>query len=159
MDQSCIPIVYTVINIAHTIIGIPAGILADKIGKEKVVLLSYGIFAISSILMVVSINNISFTYVLAGIFGLYIGISETVQRAIIPKYVSTELRGTAYGLYSLVSRVCFFASNITFGFIWDNYNINMAVTYSMSLSVCAIIEMFIFIKNYSNIMPNLSPKI
>lgn len=84
MDQSCIPIVYAVINIAHTIIGIPAGILSDKIGNEKVVLLSYGIFAISSILMVVSINNISFAYVLAGMFGLYIGISETVQRAKFP---------------------------------------------------------------------------
>ncbi len=36
VDQSFIPIVYAVINIAHTIIGIPAGILADKIGKEKV---------------------------------------------------------------------------------------------------------------------------
>jgi MFS family permease len=58
--------------------------LADKIGKEKVVLLSYGIFAVSSILMVVSINNISFAYVLAGMFGLYIGISETVQRAKFP---------------------------------------------------------------------------
>jgi hypothetical protein len=56
-----------------------------------------------------------------------LGFSETVQRAIISRYVSTELRGTAYWLYSLVIGVCFFASNITFGFIWDNYNINMAL--------------------------------
>jgi MFS family permease len=147
VDQSCIPIVYAVINIAHTIIGIPAGILSDKIGNEKVVLLSYGIFAISSILMVVSINNISFAYLLAVIFGLYVGISETVQRAIIPKYVSTELRGTAYGLYSLVIGACFFASNITFGFIWDNYNIYMAVIYSVSLSLSAIIGMIVLLKD------------
>ena len=139
---------------AHTIVGIPAGILADKIGKEKVVLLSYGIFAISSILMVVSINNISYAYVLAGIFGLYVGISETVQRAIISKFVTSELRGTAYGLYSLVVGVCFFASNITFGFIWDNYNINMAVTYSVSLSLSAIMGMIVFIKNYSKVSNN-----
>ena len=156
VDQSFIPIVYAVINVAHTIIGIPAGILADKIGKEKVVLISYGIFVISSILMVVSINNMYYAYVLAGMFGLYIGISETVQRAIIPRYVSAELRGTAYGLYSLVTGVCFFVSNITFGFIWDNYNIHMAVTYSVSLSLYAIIGMFIFIKNYSSIVPEVS---
>ena len=130
--------------------------MADKIGKEKVVLLSYGIFAISSILMVVSINNISYAYVLAGIFGLYVGISETVQRAIIPKYVPTEFRGTAYGLYSLVIGVCFFVSNITFGFIWDNYNINMAVTYSASLSLSAIIGMLVFIKSYSSVTNNAS---
>ena len=153
VDQSFIPIVYAIINVAHTIVGIPAGIVADKIGKEKVLLLSYGIFAASTILMIVSVNDVSYAYILALIFGLYVGISETVQRAIIPKYVSTELRGTAYGLYSLVTGVCFFVSNITFGFIWDSYNINMAVTYSVSLSLCAIIGMFIFIKNYSNIIP------
>ncbi len=149
--QSFIPIVYAAINVAHTIIGIPAGILADKIGKEKVVLISYVIFAISSILMIVSINNMIYAYVLAAIFGLYVGISETVQRAIIPRYVSTELRGTAYGLYSLVTGICFFTCNITFGYIWDNYNINMAVVYSVSLSICAILGMIVFIKRYSKI--------
>lgn len=157
VDQSFIPIVYAVINVAHTIIGIPAGILADKIGKEKVLLISYAIFAVTTILMIVSINDVSYVYVLAIIFGLYVGISETVQRAIIPKYVSTELRGTAYGFYSLVIGVCFFVSNITFGFMWDNHNINVAVTYSVSLSLSAIIGMIIFIKNYSNIIPTVSP--
>ena len=154
VDQTLIPIVYAVINVAHTIIGIPAGILADKIGKEKVLLLSYGIFLVSSLLMVVSISNISYAYFLAAIFGLYVGISETVQRAIIPKYISTELRGTAYGVYSLVTGVCFFASNITFGFIWDNYNIDMAVVYSVSLSLSAIIGMIVFIKRYSTLKTN-----
>ncbi len=151
IDQSFIPIVYAIINVAHTIIGIPADILADKIGKEKVILISYGIFAISTILMMISINNAYYVYILAIIFGVYVGISETVQRAIIPKYVSTELRGTAYGVYSLVTGVCFFASNITFGFIWDNYNINMAVAYSISLSLSAIIGMIVFIKRYSTL--------
>lgn len=117
VDQSFIPIVYAVINVAHTAIGIPAGILSDKLGKEKVILLSYCILAISSMLMVVSINNLSYAYILAVIFGLYVGISETVQKAIIPKYVTSELRGTSYGLYSVVTGVCFFVSNITFGFI------------------------------------------
>ena len=74
---------------------------------------------------------------------------EAVQRAIIPRYLSTELRGTAYGLFSLVIGVCFFASNITFGFIWDYYNIHMAVVYSVTLSICAILGMIVFMKNYS----------
>jgi len=151
VDQSFIPIVYAVINVAHTIIGIPAGILADKVGKEKVLLISYAIFAVSTILMIVSVNDVSYAYVLAIIFGLYIGISETVQRAIIPKYVLTEFRGTAYGVYSLVTGVCFFVSNITFGFIWDSYNIYMAVSYSVSLSICAIIGMIVFIRRYSKV--------
>ncbi|MBA3750575.1 MAG: MFS transporter [Nitrosopumilus sp.] len=148
IDQSVIPIVYATINIAHTIIGIPAGILADKIGKEKVLIMGYTVFALSSILMTILTDNYLYAYILALIFGLYLGISETVQRAVIPKYVSPELRGTAYGLYNLVSGICFFVSNITFGLLWDIYGINLATFYSVSLSIIAITGMSIFIKKY-----------
>ena len=148
IDQSLIPIVYAIINVTHTIIGIPAGIFADRIGKEKVLLLGYSIFAVSIILMAFSADSSLYAFVLAAVFGLYLGISETVQRAVIPKYVSPELRGTAYGLYSLVSGVCFFVSNITFGSLWDIHGVNLAALYSLCLSIVAITGMAIFIKKY-----------
>ena len=144
--QSLIPIAYAIINVAHTIIGIPAGVFADRIGKEKMLLIGYSTFAVSTILMAFSTNNSLYAFVLAAVFGLYLGISETVQRAVIPKYVSQELMGTAYGLYNLVSGVCFFVSNITFGFLWDIYGVNLAALYSLCLSIIAITGMAIFIK-------------
>jgi len=48
----------------------------------------------------------------------------------------------------------FFVSNITFGFIWDNYDINMAVTYSITLCLSAIVGMVVFIKSYSKVNNN-----
>jgi hypothetical protein len=44
---------------------------------------------------------------LAAIFGLYVGISETVQRVVIPKYISSDLRGTAFRLYNVVVGTAF----------------------------------------------------
>jgi MFS family permease len=150
IQQSVIPLVYATINISHTIIGIPAGLLADKIGKEKVLILGYFILVISSTLMVLFTgNNYLYAYYLALVFGLYVGISETVQRAVIPKYVSASLRGTAYGLYNLVTGTCLFVCNITFGYIWDNYSINLAILYSLFFSLCAIGGMIMLIKKYS----------
>lgn len=48
ISQSTMPIVYAAINITDTIIGFPAGLLADRIGKEKVLLIGYFIFTLSS---------------------------------------------------------------------------------------------------------------
>jgi MFS-type transporter involved in bile tolerance (Atg22 family) len=86
---------------------------------------------------------------LAAIFGLYVGISETVQRAVIPKYISSDLRGTAFGLYNVVVGTSFFISNITFGFLWDNYNLSTAISYSIIFTSTAIIGMFAFVKKIS----------
>ena len=151
IDNDLIPIVYAVINVSHTAIGIPSGILADKIGKEKVLIIGYSIFAVSTVLMAAmsSAENSIYAFVLAAIFGLYIGISETVQRAVVPRYVSSELHGTAFGVYNVVLGTSLFVSNVVFGFLWDNYNLNVAVVYSIGLTLAAIIGMFVFIKRSS----------
>jgi MFS family permease len=113
-------------------------------------IIGYIVFAVSTILMAILSESPLSAYILASIFGIYLGIGETVQRAIIPKYVPSEMRGTAYGLYYLVTGVTFFVANVVFGFLWDAYTLNIAVSYSLVLSVGAIIGMFIFIKGYSN---------
>lgn len=157
IEKNTVPLIYAAINVSHTLVGIPVGILSDKIGKEKTLLLGYCIFVISSLLMLLLdgrngvpiLTNIIDAYTLAAVFGLYIGISETLQRAIIPRYVSSELRGTAYGLYNLVVGVGFFISNIVFGYLWDRYTLTSAITYSLIFSSTAIIGMIIFIsKNH-----------
>lgn len=147
VEQSFIPIIYTIINITHTIIGIPSGILSDRIGKERVLIIGFLLFIISTIFMYFSDkNNIIYVISIPLIYGLYVGISETIQRALISKYVSQQNRGTAFGFYGMIVGVCLLIGNITFGFLWDNYDINIALLYSISLSTLAIIFMFGFIK-------------
>ena len=153
VDKNVIPLVYAVINISHTVIGIPSGLLADRIGKEKVLIIGYAVFAVSTSLMIIFTGrggglNSLYAYVLAAVFGIYVGISETLQRAVVPRYVSSDLRGTAYGIYNVVVGIGFFASNVVFGYLWDNFNLGFAVFYSMLFAFAAIIGMFTFIKKY-----------
>jgi MFS family permease len=153
VDENLIPLVYAILNVAHTAIGIPSGILADKVGKEKVLIIGYSVFAISTLLMLLLTGNALYGYILAAIFGLYLGISETVQRAVIPRYVPSELRGTAYGLYNVVIGATFFAANVVFGFLWDNFSLTTAVSYSTVTAIAAVVGMFMFIKSYSHYHP------
>ena len=148
ISDTFIPLVYATINVVHTAVGIPFGILADKVGKEKVLIIGYSVFAISTVLMLLFSGNTFYAYILAAVFGLYMGISETVQRAVVPKYVVSELRGTAYGLYNVVIGTTFFVANVIFGFLWDNYSLDTAVSYSIIMTVAAISGMFIFIRRH-----------
>ena len=151
IEQNFVPIIYAIINITHTAIGIPAGILSDRIGKEKVLIIGFLMFVISVLVMYFSEkNNIIYIISIPLIYGLYVGISETVQRALISKYVSEHNRGTAFGFYGLIMGSCLLIGNITFGFLWDNFDISIALLYSLSLSTLAIISLFSFIKNFFN---------
>jgi MFS-type transporter involved in bile tolerance (Atg22 family) len=98
-------------------------------------------------------GNALYAYILAAIFGLYIGISETVQRAVIPRYIASELRGTAYGLYNVIVGITFFVANVAFGFLWDNFSLTTAVSYSTITAIAAVVGMLMFIKSYSRNHP------
>jgi MFS family permease len=149
VEQNFVPIIYSIINITHTAIGIPAGILSDRIRKEKVLIIGFLLFVISTLLMYFSEkNNIVYIISIPLIYGLYVGISETVQRALVSKYVSEHNRGTAFGFYGLIIGICLLIGNITFGFLWDNYDISIAVFYSLTLSLLAIISMLSLIKKF-----------
>ncbi|HEX6560815.1 MAG TPA: MFS transporter [Nitrososphaera sp.] len=144
VPEGSVALVYLVINAAHAAIGYPAGILADKAGKERMLALAYGVFAASAFLMLASANAAQ-AYVLAVVYGAYVGLAETVQRAVIPRYVSAEHRGTAYGLYNLVAGFSFLAANVVFGFLLDSSGIGLAATYSMITSALAAAAMIAFI--------------
>lgn len=147
--ESSIPLVYAAINITHTAISIPAGIIADRIGKEKILILGYGVLLISSFLMVLLSGNFLYAFVIALIYGIYVGITETVQRAVLPRYADSNVRGTAYGLYNLVIGVGFFIGNILFGYFWDVYSLGVAISFSSIFVASAMIGMTVFIKKFN----------
>ena len=138
--DSIVLLVYAVINGAHTLIGYPAGMLSDRIGRENVLMMSYGVFLASTVMMLMSTSSVH-AYMLAAVYGAYIGIAETVQRAVVPNYIASEFRGTAYGLYNMVIGFSFLAANLVFGFLLDSLGISAAATYSIITSAVAIAAM------------------
>lgn len=101
------------INGAHALISYPVGILADRIGKEIVLSISYGVFLVSTVIMLLSPSSVH-AYVIAAVFGVYIGIVETVQKAVVPKYLANDLHGTTYGLYNMVIGFSFLGETLSF---------------------------------------------
>jgi len=144
-----IPILYALINLAHTLIAIPSGILSDRIAREKVLIIGYGAFLAVTIILFLSPRNYFAALLMAILFGAYDGIVNTVGRALIPKYVSGEWRGTAYGLYYLIVGMCFLIANTVFGGLWQFYSPSTAALYSMTLALISIIGMILFIMRKS----------
>ena len=140
-----IPLVYAAVNVAHVAIAIPAGVLSDRVGKEKIMVLGYSVF-LSSVMLILLLPLNGFNAFLVAVFyGAYFGIIETVQRALVPEYVDRNLFGTAYGIYYLVVGSAFFVSNAVVGSLWEYFSASIASTYSIVTSVVAIAFMMLFL--------------
>ena len=148
VSDSFIPLVYAAVNVAHVAVAFPAGVLSDRIGKEKVMLMGYAVFLVSALLLWLPSTSF-FAFLVAVVYGAYAGIIETVQRALVPSYVGEHLRGTAYGVYYLVVGLAFFVSNAAVGSLWDSFGASGASIYSAAFSAVAILAMVLFIRKKS----------
>jgi MFS family permease len=144
VPDNMVILTYAIINGVHTLVAFPSGVFADRIGSEKMLLASYGIFLISTVMMLASSSS-THAYAIAAVYGAYFGISETVQRAIVPKYIgASQIRGTAYGLYNMVIGFSFLAANVVFGFLLESSGIDAAATYSIATSAIAVLALVAF---------------
>ena len=139
LEDNFVPLVYVVINIMHTLVGLPSGILADKIGTEKVILISFALFLLTCIIGFFETDFVLVGFVMAAIFGLYHGMTITSQRTMVSRYVPEQLRGTAFGMYYLFVGISFLIANLAFGLLWDVLGSQAAFTYSITTTVTAFI--------------------
>ena len=142
-----IPLVYALVNVTHTAVPIPAGALSDRVGREKVLVIGYGVFLATTLLLAISPRTVPAACAIAAAFGAYMGIVETVQRALVPGYSGPGLRGTAYGIYYLTVGIAFFAANSIVGGLWQAYGPNAVSAYSAVSTTLAMIAMLAFLRS------------
>jgi MFS family permease len=139
-----VPLVYVVINAVSAAVAFPCGILADKIGKIPVVLLSYVAIIATSAAGMLLVGNWVYGFAIACLFGIYLGIAESVQRALIPDFTSADLKGTAYALYYLLLGVASLVANSVFGYLWSAVNVAVAFEYTIATSLAGSIALVLF---------------
>jgi len=143
VSEPLIPLVYAAINVAHTIMGVPAGVLSDRIGGKQTLILGYSFFAATAILCMTLPSQPIYAFLIAITYGTYMGIAETVQRALISRYAPEGLRATAYGIYYLTVGGCLFTANLMVGSLWEFVGGNAAFLYSTFTSILSILGMAI----------------
>jgi len=123
------------------VMGLPSGVLADRFGRDKILAVGFGVFFAASLAGLMTTEGALLAFPIAFIYGSYLGISETLQRALVPSFVSNELKGTGYAVYYLVIGACSLVANLVFGALWDQFSMSAAFTYSLAMSSIAIIGM------------------
>jgi MFS family permease len=146
LDANYIPLVYAVLNVGTVILGVPAGTLADRIGKIPVLGLGYLVFLFTSAVGFFVMGNPLYGFVIAFLFGSYLAISDTVQRAIIPDFTKPDLKGTAYAIYYTIIGIGAFVANASFGALWSNMSPAAAFQFSIVTATAGIIALIAFIR-------------
>ena len=94
-----IPAVYFTFNLVYSLSAVPAGIAADKFGKKRVILTGFVLFACLYYGFAVAAHAAA-VWVLFGFYGVFMGLTEGVQKAFLATIIPPESKATAFGIYA-----------------------------------------------------------
>jgi MFS family permease len=107
-----------VFNLLYSLISTPAGSLSDKIGRRKLIIGGWTVYALIYFGFAIS-NQAWQVWALYVVYGLYYGLAYGTANALVADLVPENMRGTAYGTYNAVIGLLAFPSSLIAGILWQ----------------------------------------
>jgi len=118
LEIAYIPLVLIVMNLVYTITAYPVGILSDRSNPRTLLLLGLVVLVISDFVLARATNS---NFALAGValWGLHMGMSQGLFAKLVADAAPVELRGTAFGLFNLVTGISLLLASAVAGITWS----------------------------------------
>ena len=113
-----IPVVYLLFNLVYSLSSIPAGIAADRFGRKRVILLGFILFAVLYYGFAIAKDATSI-WMLFGFYGLFMGLTEGIQKAFLATIIPPDFKATAFGVYNTAVGLAMFPASLIGGWLWD----------------------------------------
>lgn len=119
LPSTIILFMWTINALVYATFSIPLGVLSDRIGRKRAIILGYTIYGISYLGFALT-KNASFLYLVFMLYGMYYAFSEGSQRAFVADLVADEsARGTAYGIYNFGVGIMALPASLIAGFLYQ----------------------------------------
>lgn len=137
-----IPLVYLLFNLVYSLSAIPAGIAADRFGKKRVILLGFILFAILYYGFAIA-KDAGCIWMLFGFYGLFMGLTEGIQKAFLATIIPPDFKATAFGVYNATIGLAMLPASLIGGWLWDH--VSPAATFyygAITASLSAVLFIF-----------------
>jgi MFS family permease len=144
INKAYIPFVYMIFNTVSVILAIPIGKLSDKIGREKLIIIGFIIYAIVYYLFG-RFNNFSIFILLFILYGVYSAFTDGSQKAMISDIISPDMKGTGFGIYHSVLGITLLPASLIAGLLYDKVNANAPFYFGSIMALLASLLMVIYL--------------
>ena len=130
-----VPLVMVAMNMIYAATAYPFGKLSDSVSHTK--LLAWGLAVLIAADLVLAWDD-SWWSVLFGValWGIHLGITQGLLSRMVADTAPADLRGTAFGLFNLVSGVAMLLASVLAGLLWDG--LGAASTFYGGALICLL---------------------
>jgi MFS family permease len=113
-----VPGAMVVMNIAYAISAYPVGSMSDRMDRVSVLIVGLFILIAADVTLALT-SHVSGLVVGVVFWGLHMGFTQGILSALIADTAPPELRGTAFGVFNLVTGLALLLASLIAGGLWD----------------------------------------
>ncbi|HTT10359.1 MAG TPA: MFS transporter [Burkholderiaceae bacterium] len=134
------PLVLIAMNVVYALAAYPFGRLADRMSNA--VLLALGLAVLVAADLALAYRNAGM-WLWGGIalWGLHMGMTQGLLAAMVAHTAPDDLRGTAYGVFNLVSGIALLVASAVAGLLWDRLGASFTFAAGAGFGVLALLAL------------------
>ena len=131
-------LLWAALNLAKALTSTAGGKLADALGRGPLMLLSWTAFA-ACFLLFGKVNSSFALWTMTIVYGLFFGLGEGAEKALISDLAAPSEQGTAFGWYYLVLGLAAIPAGLLFGAMWHFQSAAMAFFLAAAIAAVAVL--------------------
>lgn len=130
-----IPLVMVAMNLVYSLTAYPFGKLSDRMSHSK--MLQWGLLVLIATDIVLALSS-HWSTLLAGValWGIHMGMTQGLLAAMVAHTAPPELRGTAFGMFNLMSGIALLLASAGAGVLWEM--LGAASTFYAGAIICVV---------------------
>jgi MFS family permease len=134
----CAPLLWLVLAFVKVASSTPGGSLSDYWGRRKTIISGWLLYAVVYLGFALASAQWHI-WLLFAVYGLFSGLTEGAERALVVDLVSDEWRGRALGAYQAATGIALLPASVTFGVIYQYAGAKPAFILGAVLALTAIL--------------------
>ena len=136
VSVALIPVLWAALHVVKSAASVPGGALSDRLGRKPVIIAGWAVYG--AVYFAFGRATESWhAWLLFLAYGLFFGLTEGTERAMVADLVGRDRRGTAFGWYNLAIGIGALPASLAFGLMWDRYGPTAAFDMGAVLAVAA----------------------
>jgi MFS family permease len=117
LTAAYVPAVMVAMNISYGLSAYPAGALADRMSHRELLAAGLGVLVVADLALAFA-SGVPLLFVGVLFWGLHMGLTQGLLSAMVAGCAPSELRGTAFGFFNLVSGIALLPASGIAGLLW-----------------------------------------
>jgi MFS family permease len=136
-----VPAVLVVMNVVYSLAAYPAGVLADDDGRYRVLVVGVGFLVLADLVLAFA-PGLGGVAIGVALWGLHMGFTQGLLATLVADTSPPELRGTAFGMFNVLTGGALLAASVVAGILWDTIGAHGTFLSGAALATVALLGLF-----------------